>query len=178
MKLKINGQYKLIDHGVGQGLPGNPPLLRVQSLAEYKGQWIVVGEKLAHQQHVYRCGFQTIPARLSCGVVLPGDIPANAKALTMAFNGRPMALQEDGDATMIPLVNWAATLGALWQSHGKPRGHDELMRRATKVIDVYHEWRLTGNWPGWFVAAKRPVDSRDPERAGSGLYVPRPMSVN
>ena len=153
MKLQINHQYQLIDLASPQGLPGHPPQLRLTEILEYRGQWVIVGEKLLHQQHIFIHGFETIPVSLACCVVLPNDIPGNVHRLSTALNGRELALR-DIDGTLLPIVNWAARLGSLWWSDGAIKTRDELVKRALKVVDLYHEWRINGEWPKWFVEAK------------------------
>ena len=154
MQIRTGQQYQLVNLEVPQGTPGNPPRILVGEVLGYKGQYIVYGEKLAHQQHVYRVGFEDVPERPACFVMLPREpVPENVLLLSKMLKGLPLALMDGTDLYYI--VNWTSNLGSLWwTARGEQASRDEMIRRARKVVDLYLEWNEKGQVPVWFRAAR------------------------
>lgn len=100
MLIEEGKQYQLWDVNVRQGEPGHPPWMRVYAIHNYQGQQIISGEKLAHTQHVWIHGYQSVPAWATCGVVLPRETASSIKPLLLALQGRPILLG-DPEAALV-----------------------------------------------------------------------------
>ena len=154
MQIREGNRYQLVNLDVPQGTPGNPPRIVVREVLEYKSQYIVYGAKPAHQQHVYRVGFETIPERYACFVLLPGERnERNVLVLSGMLGGLPLALQDGQDLYYI--VNWGSRLGSLWSTEaGRQPSRDELVYRGRKVVDLYVDWEEKHEVPEWFRLAR------------------------
>ena len=145
MELKAGHIYDLMNLMVPQGTPGAHPKFKLNDTYEYRGELIVRGEKLAHQNHPYRVGFTDVPASEAVFVVLRDTGAANVARMVDFLKGLPLALRRGDD--LLYIVNWATRLGALWYTPwGEKPNTDELLKRARKAIDIYRYVRTNGKF--------------------------------
>jgi len=174
MQLKRGQQYPVLNINVPQGDRGAPPWLRITEILTYNQTYIVWGEKLAHQQHIWQHGYESIPAWGSGGVVFPGEtlhselregkitITGTLQPLLLQLRGQPVLLGDPQYSGLwnaqgkpmlevgIPLIGWSYQLGGLWWSEQRPM-HDEFVRQARIVVDLYYEWKNKKIFPRWFL---------------------------
>ncbi len=155
MRLRTGTPYQIINYDVAQGTPNNPPRVVLHEILEIEGQLLCYGTKLAHQQEIYRIGFEDIPESPGAFVVLPTDNGPNTHQLSKILHGSRLGIHELlGDDIMF-IVNWAERLGAVWWTPmGQDTKKDELIKRGKTVIRLYHEWKAKGVPPGWFLTAR------------------------
>ena len=118
--------------------------LEVHELYQYEGQYIVYATKPTHQVRVFR-GVVTAPGRPSCFVVLPGESTANIAWLVGILNGLPLALREGGE--LLYIVNKGRVAG-VWD--GTVKNREAMLKENRRVVDLYLEWKRTGQLPAWF----------------------------
>lgn len=133
-----------------QGTPSNLPRFVCEDVYEVDGQYMVIGRKPVHQQEIYSSGFQDIPERLSCFVILPGADAVEIARVVELLKGFPLALKEGADLLFI--VNWATRVPGISDGHSNDR--DVLLGRARKVVEVCLHLREKGKPPPWFEQAK------------------------
>ena len=163
MRIAPHQRYHIVDSAVPQGTPGNPPRLEVLEVLEYKGQFVMYSQILPFQQHIYRIGFEDMPGKRACFVVLPKESVTNmVDKITNLLKGRALAIQEiepdaNGFKARLNIVNWASHLGVLWGNDvpmGQKAGREELIQRGIKVVDIYLEWLRWDKAPKWVTVAK------------------------
>ncbi len=140
MRIKEGSQVIIQNALRPQGTPDNPPIFVIHELSEYKGQYIVFASKMPHQQHVFLHGFETIPERAACFVLLPNETDGRRVEFTNELRGHPLFLQQGPDRLLI--INWRSTLADI--ANGATNDKAELLERGRKVIDLYDEWRHAG----------------------------------
>ena len=147
MKLAEGAIYEIVDLDVPQGLPHNSPRAIVHEVHEYKGQYIVYGSKFAHEQHIYIHGYERIPERILCFVVIPQElVPARIHAFSKALSGRNLAIREGEN--LLYIVNWGLRLGKVWWLKTlNDLTRAGLLSQATQVVDWYLHWQIYGELP-------------------------------
>lgn len=133
---KTNYPYEVLSRDVQEGLPGILPRIVIYDIYDYKEQYICYGEKLRHEQHIYIHGFEDIPTRPLCFVLLPRATREEIKKLVRTLEGRPLILK-DGQ-TEIDIVNWQVPQHDIWSPTPVYKfTREQLVAQARGAIDMY-----------------------------------------
>lgn len=138
----LNYPYEVLGRDIQEGLPGILPRIMLYNIYDYLGQWLCVGEKLRHEQHPFIHGFEIIPARLLCCVILPQATTTEVTTLVRKLKGRPLTLQDPTPIGTIvdqwDLVNWEVPQYDIWSPVPIYKfQREDLLKQGQAAIRMY-----------------------------------------
>lgn len=137
---------------------------------EYRGHYIIYGELRPDQIEVFR-GVRLTPGKVVAFPVLRNTVPGEVAKLVNAMGGDVLTISEPTGLVTgalkavvgeeLLLINCNQGLAKVWAG-GEPNVRDALMRKCTRQIDLYLDWKGLGKAPTWFISdrnkARAPVN--------------------
>ena len=132
--------------------------LEIHDLFNYRGQTIMYGIKM--QSGIWlpgTIGRQDVPEGPACFPLFTGAQAVKVVQLADQLHSLPIFFLLP-DQTRLPILS-------LEDSHkilGGQRGvHDDMIKRAQRLVDLYEEWEPVGILPEWFRLKRDLVKSRN-----------------